>query len=105
MSEGACPRCNSQRLYKAGLRYLKTGETVQRWLCQDCNLRFTIKNNPDSASKHENKPINWTSSYSSYRRVCELLQESKNLTENPRLETAQREGTQADAKGKAIEFA
>ena len=39
------------------------------------------------------------------RRVCELLQESKNLTENTQLETAQREGTLETADVKIFKFA
>jgi integrase len=106
MSEGTCPQCGSKSLYKAGLRYLRTGEPVQRWLCRDCSLRFTRSNNPDFAIKMENKPINWSSTYSSSSRVCDLLQESKNLTEKPQMETAQREGTAqlADKTGKIVEF-
>ncbi|MDI6848033.1 MAG: hypothetical protein QMD23_07935, partial [Candidatus Bathyarchaeia archaeon] len=36
-----CPECGSERLYKDGLRYLKDGSTVQRWLCRDCGYRFS----------------------------------------------------------------
>ena len=36
-----CPECGSERLYKAGLRYLKDGYTVQRWLCRNCGYRFS----------------------------------------------------------------
>jgi integrase len=39
-----CPECSSERLYQAGLRYLSTGETVQRWLCRDCGYRFSQPN-------------------------------------------------------------
>jgi len=36
-----CTECGSERLYKAGLRYLKDGYTVQRWLCRNCGYRFS----------------------------------------------------------------
>jgi len=36
-----CPECSSKRLYRAGLRYLKNGAIVQRWLCRDCGFRFS----------------------------------------------------------------
>jgi len=36
-----CPQCGSKRLYKDGLRYLKDGSTVQRWLCRNCGYRFS----------------------------------------------------------------
>jgi integrase len=107
MSELACPKCGSERLYKAGLRYLSDGEEVQRWLCRDTGLRFTPRKKPESATEAETKPLYCQSGYSSYRRVCELLQESKNLTENIPQIVAQREGTlkQADVKGRIIEYA
>jgi integrase/DNA-directed RNA polymerase subunit RPC12/RpoP len=36
-----CPECNSERLYKDGIRYLSSGQTVQRYLCRDCGYRFS----------------------------------------------------------------
>ena len=36
-----CPQCGSDRLYRDGLRYLNDGSTVQRWLCRNCNFRFS----------------------------------------------------------------
>jgi integrase len=36
-----CPQCNSERLYKDGLRYNKDGTARQRWLCRNCGLRFS----------------------------------------------------------------
>ncbi|MGB9959378.1 MAG: IS1/IS1595 family N-terminal zinc-binding domain-containing protein [Candidatus Bathyarchaeales archaeon] len=36
-----CPQCSSERLYKDGLRYLKDGSNVQRYLCRNCGYRFT----------------------------------------------------------------
>ena len=51
-----CPQCSSKRLYKDGLRYLKNGLSVQRWLCRKCGYRFTQpqRNNSD-ASQHIQK--------------------------------------------------
>jgi integrase/transcription elongation factor Elf1 len=39
-----CPECGSVRLYRAGLRYLSNGETIQRWLCRNCGYRFSKSN-------------------------------------------------------------
>jgi integrase len=36
-----CPQCNSDRLYKDGLRYLPNGDSVQRFLCRNCGYRFS----------------------------------------------------------------
>lgn len=36
-----CPSCNSNCLFKDGLRKLADGFKVQRYLCRDCGYRFT----------------------------------------------------------------
>lgn len=36
-----CPECGSSKLYKDGLRYLSSGENIQRFLCYVCNYRFS----------------------------------------------------------------
>jgi integrase/DNA-directed RNA polymerase subunit RPC12/RpoP len=36
-----CPECGSTRLNKDGMRYLKDGSSVQRYLCKDCGYRFS----------------------------------------------------------------
>jgi integrase len=36
-----CPECSSNRLYRAGKRYRADGSEVQRWLCRDCDYRFS----------------------------------------------------------------
>ena len=36
-----CPECGSKRLYKDGMRYLSSGQTVQRYLCRECGYRFS----------------------------------------------------------------
>ena len=40
----SCPQCGSKRVYRDGLRYLKDGSMVQRWLCRDCAHRFSQPN-------------------------------------------------------------
>ena len=101
----SCPRCGSTRLYKDGLRYLKDGTTVQRWLCRECFYRFSQRK---PLQKNQKWQINRASTLLSKRQVCELLTRvSKNLTEvETRQETAQREGTtqKAAIKGKIVEF-
>jgi integrase len=67
-----CPGCGSVKLYKAGLRYLASGETVQRWLCCSCGFRFSepLKNNfKGSLNSLKNIP--------SDRQIC--AQVAKNL--------------------------
>jgi len=99
-----CPQCGSQRLYKDGLRYHPDGANAQRWLCRNCGYRFSHPRPPqESLYCH----INTANTIVSNRQVCDLLtEESKNLAEVTRQETAQREGkTQStDIKGKLIDF-
>lgn len=40
-AELRCPECQSTRVCRDGIRYLTTGETVQRWLCRSCGYRFS----------------------------------------------------------------
>jgi len=104
-----CPECGSERLYKAGLRYLENGTTVQRWLCRDCGLRFSCDpfNVSERVSTVDGHPLNRAAAYSSTRQVCDLAEESKNLAiSGTRQEQAQREGTkQVELQGKIVEYA
>jgi integrase len=99
-----CPQCGSRRLYKDGLRYLTSGQIVQRWLCRHCCYRFSEKK---PLQKKPNWQINTASTLLSKRQVCELLtEESKNLAEVARQGPAQREGSTntIDNNGKVVEF-
>ena len=53
----SCPRCGSERLYKDGLRYLKDGNTVQRWLCRNCGYRFSDPNSKKDCGCSADKNI------------------------------------------------
>lgn len=98
-----CPQCGSERLYRAGLRYLEYGNTVQRWLCQVCGYRFSQPNEKKPLRKKPYGYINNACHSTSSRQVCDLLtEESTNLAiSGTRQEEAQREGTAqtADFKG------
>jgi len=49
--ELCCPKCGEkQRFYRDGLRYLKDGRAVQRWLCRNCGFRFS-----ETKLNHRNK--------------------------------------------------
>jgi integrase len=39
-----CPSCHSDRLYKDGTRTTNEGVQLQRFLCRECNLRFSQPN-------------------------------------------------------------
>ena len=73
-----CPECGSKRIWKDGIRYLKNGEEIQRYLCRDCGYRFSqtrIENNSErfNSSEHiqtvDRKPLNKAVSHTFNRRV------------------------------------
>lgn len=36
-----CPECGSRRIWKDGLRFLRNGEKIQRFICRACGYRFS----------------------------------------------------------------
>ena len=125
-----CPECSSLRIWKDGLRYVKseTGTTaVQRYICRSCGRRFS-ETDPAPPSPHRRKPsperkknADLFDSYlkpntTDYKangptlpcQVCVAeTQGAKNLVKvETRQEKPMREGTAqtADVKGKIIEF-
>ncbi len=104
MSEVTCPECGSQRLYKAGNRYLANGEPIQRWLCRDCGYRFSEKKPQPLSLKTSKQPLNSQNRLVSSSQICAILEEAKNLTTATETKTVAGEKT-IDAKGKIIEHA
>jgi len=49
-----CPECGNTRLYRDGLRYLSSGQTVQRYLCRQCGYRFSW---PRCERQHKTKDL------------------------------------------------
>ncbi|MEM2999223.1 MAG: tyrosine-type recombinase/integrase [Candidatus Bathyarchaeia archaeon] len=95
-----CPECGSERLYSDGLRYLSSGEAVQRWLCRSCGYRFSEKRFSENSFKEcQTENVN--------RQVCAVLEEAKNLSSAQETKTCagERETKQQDAKGKILQFA
>ena len=94
----ACTSCHSSRLFKNGLRKLRTGEKVQTYICRECAHRFT-----------EPRPLQ----VSSERRflspggifvgsqIC--AQEAKNLEPHTETKTVAGESPQ-DIKGKILQY-
>jgi site-specific recombinase XerD len=112
-----CPLCASKRIYKDGMRYLSKGATVQRWLCRDCNYRFSERNHNKPLQKSSNWHINTASALtlgcqergeSRKRRATTLQAGGTSLVmSKTRQEKAQREGiatTNADLKGKIVQY-
>jgi integrase/transposase-like protein len=113
-----CPQCTSERLYKAGMRYLSNGESIQRWLCRDCCYRFSEKRKTNKAlQKNRDWQINTASDLvihcqergESHKRRAQTLQTGglTLVTSETRQESAQREGTTDDEafiKGRIVQF-
>ena len=112
-----CPQCGSNRIYRDGMRYLTNGESVQRWLCRDCNYRFsqTQKQKKPSQKSSEwnlitasNLSLEHQERRESHTRGARILQTGglNLVTSGTRQETAQREGTTqlTDKTGKIVEF-
>ena len=84
-----CPECGSIKLYKAGLRYLANGETVQRFLCRECGVRFSEKSYKECQTN-------------SNRQICAL--KVKNLEPQTEKKTVAGEEKQT-TKGRLLQFA
>jgi rubredoxin len=98
-----CPECGSNSLYRDGQRYYPDGSVFQRWLCRNCNYRFTEKP-PKENSKWS---INTKTAIVSKRQICATIEEAKNLDTATEAKTVAGMGQIADAdvKGKLIQFA
>jgi len=89
-----CPQCSSKLPYRDGLRYLATGESIQRFLCRSCGFRFSDPSKPYNKCQTNDK-----------RQVCELLTRgSKNLSATE-IKTVAGDQKQQNIKGKILEFA
>jgi len=109
-----CPQCNSQRVWRDGLRYSRSnGETIQRWLCRHCALRFSQPHRSLSERSEHVSTLHTKSSYTNptllfTRQVCVLAEDSKNLAETAvKSEAEARQPTtttDAIIKGKIVEY-
>jgi hypothetical protein len=91
-----CPECGSNRLYRAGLRYLADGCRVQRWLCRDYGYRFSEKTSHDCLEL----AINISNGLAVKRRIC--AKDAKNLTKATETKTVAgtpKQPLPPDAKG------
>jgi len=106
-----CPECGSARLYKDGLRYLADNTSVQRYLCRECGYRFSwprqhrsqiLKTKRDKfnvcqVGGKEALPKNLA------KAVCALTETNEKTTSG--LAGATEKPTEADIKGKIVEYA
>jgi integrase len=91
-----CPRCGSDRLNRNGFFVSVDGFKAQKWLCRNCDCRFTEKPNDIK----ENRTI-------AQRHVCVILQEkTKNMAPETDAKTVLEESQDKfDVKGKLVEYA
>jgi len=86
-----CPECGSQRIWKAGLRYINFGK-LQRYICRDCGFRFS---DPEYSRKITNSSYNKQGS----RQICVTeTKVAKNLVRAKTKNKALQENNQ-DTKG------
>ncbi|MDR2719326.1 MAG: tyrosine-type recombinase/integrase [Nitrososphaerota archaeon] len=118
----SCPQCGCTRLYRAGIRAYYDGSQTQRWLCRECNYRFSIRPEGTRTLRDLEKRLK-TRAISSFK--CQrrnessdgrarsiLLTEGYNLTNRqPQKTDAQREGTPTqqeqiplDNNGRIVQF-
>ena len=105
-----CPLCqSSSRVVKDGMRYSSgDGQPIQRWLCKNCEIRFSQPNVKLNVLGQLAKPLknssswqlNTTSNILLGRRVCELAEGSKNLVQEQLTDLVGEK-----SKGKILEFA
>ena len=104
-----CPKCDSKKLWRDGLRSPMFGEVIQRWLCRDCGHRFSDPQDVERAWKTferaemlETKTLKSGVDISSVRQIC--VSETKNLDAEQKtvLEVPQR--TEVNLKGAIVDF-
>ncbi len=92
-----CPNCNPKvtKIYLDGKRQLRGGGEVQRYLCRECGLRFSVG---------VDKELNTGCLQASKRQICAL--EAKNLTSATETKTVagDLERLPHDAKGLLTKF-
>jgi len=147
-----CPECGSNRLYKAGYRYLKDGTPVQRLLCRSCGYRFSerkvevnigsqlfetfkprqnrhkvrvsshsrtiqeasddlplfisedVRSHNTSSLSTVEKGLNSLPFYNRNHQVCVSDKKAKNLEMEPQRQRLAGSTTEADVKGKIVEY-
>ncbi len=93
-----CPKCTSKNVWRDGHWTPMFGKPIQRWLCRQCDFRFSDPAEVEAARKLlqqelsvETKELKSGTSLSSKRQIC--AEEAKNLTETAetQLSVSQRE--------------
>jgi integrase len=87
-----CPSCSSNRIDKAGLRYLWDGSAVQRFQCKRCGYRFSEGHNSSKTSRTNRG-----------RQLCAVLEEAKKLDARAEIKTVT--AGEQNTRGLLLQFA
>ena len=104
-----CPHCGSTKLWRDAKRFTVYGDEIQRWLCRDCDFRFSdpedVKNSWSRREKEARTQLS-----NEIKMATDLVSshqigvtETKNLVAEQQIEVLRR--NDADVKGKIIEHA
>jgi len=90
-----CPQCGSSKVWRDGLRYSVFGDSIQRWICRNCGLRFSDSEDIEKAwstferlERVDTNSLKSRSDRSRDRRIRVSEPEMINLAEVTRQETA-----------------
>ena len=104
-----CPKCGSKKLWRDGVRYSIFGDSIQRWLCRNCRLRFSDpKDVQESWSKYKKITRNKEQSLKSdaailcTRQIC--VTETKNLAAEQQTTKVLQGNAPSVAIGKIVEY-
>ncbi len=102
MSFLACPRCNSNHLFRDGLYTRKSGEEVQKWRCRECGRKFVEKTLSLMPQENLQRRINSPHDIVKGSQLCAL--EVEKLVPHTETKTVAGEISQQDIKGKIVDF-
>ncbi|MEJ5327372.1 MAG: tyrosine-type recombinase/integrase [Candidatus Bathyarchaeia archaeon] len=91
----SCPVCGSEMLYRDGLRYLRSGEAVQRYLCRSCGYRFSGKSE---------KTYNSCQTEKEAVQVCAYGAKNLDTAQETRTCAGERGKQEQEIKGKILEL-
>ncbi len=90
----SCPQCGSQKVWRDGVRNPIPSVTIQRWLCRNCEYRFSDQNdiqkshaNTEKITRNPEMTLKTEANILSSRQICVTAKETKNLVSTTELKT------------------
>jgi predicted RNA-binding Zn-ribbon protein involved in translation (DUF1610 family) len=90
-----CPNCGSRKIWRDGKRHSLFGDEIQRWLCRNCELRFS-----EPSQQKLEQSIYTRDALTSIRQI--YAQKAKNLEQEQ--VNLQVPGMNRDAKGMLVQY-